>query len=415
MVYQCNKKGGSTIFCPNCGEENKDDANYCSNCGEDLNEPSKNKDSSDTEKEEEIDEWFEDESVEDLSNVEEEKDFKYDKDGFVKPKDNKSSSDKKSKGFKYYFVKVIFILLALFIPPLGAIIVFKSNKFSKIGKGVSTAWAVIFIGALIFAPENGDVENGDVVEQEEVVEKQATEEDRAEDLLYTDKGLAEVDELVDPEAEQGMLHKLIHGEINFREPFVKKWNHELEKIQDDVPEEYEDVLDKNWWTWLDLSEGDIEPRNAPGWSDVPGDIYDTTFGSNIEVDMQIQHPPAQEAAEDEPDLNKYRLVVELVEDLSEVNSTDQFLSRRRQAVQTMDLALRTVFGTNNYNRQGIYNYISDFEEDQWNIGEINLNFKHDEWGYYIDEDYDKYNIGMEVDETGEYESIFSIIVDFELN
>ena len=146
------------------------------------------KDSYESDGEEEIKgEEFEEEIVDDKPDKDKENDIEYDKDGFIKSKDDKSSNDKKHRGYKYYLIKVIFILLNILIPPLGAILVFKSNKFSKIGKWIGTAWAVIFIAIIIFSPEeNGNLENGKVAE-EEVVEEEMTDQQLTERIIEGEK------------------------------------------------------------------------------------------------------------------------------------------------------------------------------------------------------------------------------------
>jgi len=92
------------------------------------------------------------ENKQDIKNKGKHSDVEYDKDGFIKPKSKRTSVNKENKGFKYYFAKTIFILLAIIFPPVGVIVVLKSNKFSKPGKGLSVIWATIIIGVAVFGP-----------------------------------------------------------------------------------------------------------------------------------------------------------------------------------------------------------------------------------------------------------------------
>jgi len=267
----------------------------------------------------------------------------------------------------------------------------------------------MFIGP----PEN----NNNNVSETEVTGDEIKEEND-NDIIYSEKGLVDMEDIVGHDTEQSILHEMLHGEKDFREPLVEKWNYELEQIQDDLPEEYESIIDEDWWKYIELSEGDIESRNAPGWSEVPGDIYDTDFGTGIE--MTITNPPMFELNEDDPNLNKFVLSVGLEEDLSSPNSKNEFLSRRHFAVQTMDVALRTILGENNYNREELYDFISDYENGKWNIGNIDINFNYEDWGYYKERFYDNYDkgiydVGIEVDTSGDYNSFFSLHIDFELD
>lgn len=200
------------MYCSNCGKENKDEANYCWNCGEELNinfddtsdsnvnqnksgddvnarqdeqeNASKdNKDSVKKSNESEVKKpHFEKE------NTSKEIDLDYDKDGFVKPQQDDQST---SKSFKYYLVKFFLILLAIILPPLGAILVIKSNKFSKIGKGASIIWVSIIIIAFIAGPPENDEED---LAEEEIVEE-TVEETSEEAAPETQDELEETEEL----------------------------------------------------------------------------------------------------------------------------------------------------------------------------------------------------------------------------
>lgn len=150
------------IYCPECGEENKDNANYCMNCGEELN--------------------FDDQD-ENITEKNDDKggalnfpetDVETDKDGMIKPsinKDKKTYDDISHLGenaikdkLSYYFVKLILILLNVFLPPLGAILVLKSKRFSKIGKSLGVIWAVAIIGLFMFGP-TGEIDVAEKAEE----------------------------------------------------------------------------------------------------------------------------------------------------------------------------------------------------------------------------------------------------------
>jgi len=116
-----------------------------------------NKDSSIEMLDHNIDDWFdgekkEDEKIKNEQDIKQEKkenNVEYDKDGFVKPRYDKSSKDKTRKRYKYYIIKAIFILLNIFIPPLGVIAVVLSKKFTKSGKFIGAFWAVTVTTSVI--------------------------------------------------------------------------------------------------------------------------------------------------------------------------------------------------------------------------------------------------------------------------
>ncbi|SDL52704.1 hypothetical protein [Halarsenatibacter silvermanii] len=253
--------------------------------------------------------------------------------------------------------------------------------------------------------------------QEEEVTAEEEAEDEIENIIQSEKGFAEMGEYIDLYPEQDIFYSIFGDETGFKEPLVKKWNYTLENIQDDMDDIDSAKYSDDWWSNIELDTSDIEPRNAPGWDGIDGDIYDIDFGTGI--DLFIANPPTSEATEDDPNTNKFRISVGLEENLSSTNSTNEFLSRRHFAVQTMDVALRAVLGEGNYNREELYDFVSDFENGQWNISKIDLDFNYDDWGYYKERFYDDYEIGdydvgIEVDETGDFESYFSTIIDFEL-
>ncbi|QTL99878.1 zinc-ribbon domain-containing protein [Iocasia frigidifontis] len=306
--------------------------------------------------------------------------------------------------------KTLIVLLTLMLPPVGIFFIFKSNKFKNTGKIIASIWLGVFL--LMWFVDTDDKNTSEVANQQI---QQEVVEDNTDNPLYTNKGLVEIDNIVDQNKESSALYKLIHGVEDFRDPFVEKWNYTLENIQKDTEGIDSNRIDEKWWSWLKLEKTEIEKLRASGWKNSGGGVYRVVFGNSIKVDMKIYNPPMDELGNNNPDLNKFRLSIGLTEDFSEIDSTNKFLSRRRQAVQAMDVALRSILGKGNYNREDLYKFVSDFKEDGWSIGRSELNFQRENWGYVAEKNYDNYSISLEVDKTGEYESEFYLFMDFELN
>ena len=304
------------------------------------------------------------------------------------------------------FKKFIFILLGIFIPIIGQFLILRSNRFKKTGKIIAGIWLMFFIFLFSISYYNGDVDNE--------IAKNQPEKENVNEINFTEKSFVELGNEITNTKDSSLLYKIIQGDKDFREPFIKRWNYTLNELQEDMEKYDENKIDKNWWQSLKLKKVDIEKKDMQGWKETNGCVYNVVFGNSIKIDMTIYNPPAQELKNENPSLNKFRISIGLKEDFSEMNSINSFLAKRRQAVQTMDLALRTVFGKNNYNKEKLYNYVSDFKEDGWAIERSDLDFKQKSWGYRAENNFNNYLIALEVDETGEYPSEFYMIMDFEL-
>ena len=265
---------------------------------------------------------------------------------------------------------------------------------------------MFFIFLFSISYYNGDIDNE--------IAKNQSEEENVNEINFTEKSFVELGNEITNTKDSSLLYKIIQGDKDFREPFIKRWNYTLNELQEDMEKYDENKIDKNWWQSLKLKKVDIEKKDMQGWKETNGCVYNVVFGNSIKIDMTIYNPPAQELKNENPSLNKFRISIGLKEDFSEMNSINSFLAKRRQAVQTMDLALRTVFGKNNYNKEKLYNYVSDFKEDGWAIERSDLDFKQESWGYRAENNFNNYLIALEVDETGEYPSEFYMIMDFEL-